>query len=281
MIKTNKVIYPYKINLGEISLNLLKEDFKELRKYDNFINIPNMRCRASLSFLGEEEGILFFSLSKCDDYNIAVSDFQKRVDKRSFLEKHQRVKQHSLFAIIPESNTLLVLFNHIGFRYLIPSLRAYLKLKINKEFSSELMGRRYNDNDVKELSKCTKQIIIQKAREKPIPYSVNNRGSSRRKLRNYIRRKEEVIQFNRLSGLKDSKILSIIRAFSSKNIYDKIIINTTTLGNFDILDEFIINYKCNIPTDDDQLSRLEEFKIEIKKIKQEHNTFFNDYQVPL
>ena len=142
------------------------------------------------------------------------------------------------------------------------------------------MTRDYNDGDLKDLSKNTKQIIIQRAREIPITYSVRTKTSSRKKLKNYLKRKEDRIQFKRLRGLPENKILSMIRKYWVREGYDKIIINTTNMGDVDILDYFIIHYKCNIPTDDDKLARQDEFKKEVKDIVQEHTSFYQNYQTP-
>lgn len=99
-------------------------------------------------------------------------------------------------------------------------------------------------------------------------------------MREYMKRKQEVIQFYNLRGLPENKIYRIIKMHLNKNIYDKIVINTKNMGDFDILDEYVINFKCNVGTDEDGLSKTEPFQEEAKKIKEESSTLFSNYQLP-
>jgi len=81
MGKTNNFIYPYKIEKEEVfSYDSLK-NYSHGNRFDNFISFKDKDYKVALCFIEEDNGILFFSLIKCDNSNIAIEDFGTKQEK--------------------------------------------------------------------------------------------------------------------------------------------------------------------------------------------------------
>ena len=277
MKRSNHVIYPFKIKFeGNFNINTLKTDFGADKIFDNIESIDGRDCSAALEFIKEENSVLFFALNKFDDNNITVSDFTAKKDMPSFLKENQKIKNYSLFALLKDKGMLLLLYNHNGFGYVVPTLHKYLEAKLNINFTAENLTRDYTDKDIQRYCKDIKHVHIIRAREKYRTFEKEQKGRPRKKIKKYMEKTEEIIKLQRIGSLSFKKIYEYIKGHMKED-YDKIIINSKNIGDIDILDKFVIHFPCTISTDEDGLANKEEFEIEILKIKDEEKALFDKY----
>jgi hypothetical protein len=274
-LKTNKVIYAHKIKSAiSVDWKSLKEPFSEDKTYDNFIEMPDRPYSAALTFLDEKNGIMFFSLSRCDKNNITVADFGIKRDRRSFLKDNQKVKNCSLFAVVKDYGIMLVLYDHRAFRHLCATLSTYLKLKLDKEIDFDILTRDLRDEEVKEILSEGTRIIIKRARKSFMDFEKSVTESPRGKIKKYKKSEETIIKLQ-IVDLPLSKKFELLNPY--KKDYDAIVIDSRSVGEVDILDRFFVKFPCEIPTDKDGLALLDKFKDVIINIYAKNGKLFKSY----
>jgi hypothetical protein len=235
----------------------LKDPFSINKTYDNFIKMPDRSYSAALTFLGENNGVLFFSLSRCNEDNITIADFDIKKDQHSFLKKNQKVKNCSLFAILKDYGIMLVLYDHRAFRQLCATLSMYLKLKLGKEINFEVLLRDWGEEDINKILGEGTRIIIKKARKSFIDFEKGVNESPRGKIKKYKKSEETIIKLQ-ITDLPLNKKLELLNPF--KKDHDSIVIDSKNMGEADILDKFFIKFNCEIKTDNDGLALVDDFK---------------------
>jgi len=279
-VKTNKAIYPMKLESKiPFDWDKIKKQFPKNKEYGNYILIPDRDYSASLKYLEEENGILFFCLSKCDKKNITIADFEEMKDKKHYLKEKQKRKNHSLFAVIKDKNILLALYNHDSFRYICPTLYVYLNKKLNIDFEAKQLNRDYDDEDVKAICSSATHIIVEKSSKDYKEFAEKNSDkNSKQQMKKYRETNKQIVLLQGIGKLPLKDKLSKINLFKKKK-YDKILINGKNIGEVDILDKFYISFKCEVKCDEDGLPIPESFIAEIQRIygDQDNKTIFDGY----
>ncbi len=268
MTITNKTIYPFKITFETPpKWDKLNKEFSEKNRFNNFIALDDKKYSASLSFIEEDKDFMFFSLSKCKNDNITISDFEKKEDKPDYLDEHKKVKHHSLFALIKKNNVLLALYDHDGFGYITPTLTLYFENKVKTKISEcKTLARDFKKNEKEELLEKVKHIILKKARPEYVKYEENVEGSSKKKIKGYTLMHEDIIKIQRVSKMSKEKLFSIFKPLFDKGGYESIIIDGKNIGKIDILDKFYLKFSCDVSVNKSGLSEFESFKKEIKRV---------------
>jgi len=275
MRKTNRFIYAYQVNWeNNLNLDYLKESFPEDRWFENLLRNKDY---ISLIFLGEEEGIVFFQLLKGKGSNASVIDLEEQRHIPHYLDNNKKLKNYGLLAFIEDKNVLLTLFNHEAFGHSTGTLVKYLKAKINRKIGFEIITKEAPRDHTKRIVEDAKNITIKKAQKDYRTYEKKERGKSRNKLIRYIEGKETNYKLQRIKDLPHSKIIEWIRKIRREESPDRIIIDTYSQGEIDILDEIYLRFSCRVRVDEDDLAIVDDFKSEIKRIVSENEDTFDGY----
>lgn len=278
MVVTNRAIYSFKIKPERpLDYESLKTQFSSEKTFDNRVPLSDKDYSTSLTFEEENDGILFFILSKWDDHDITVSDFQKKKDLKSYLGKDKKVKNISLIAIIKNLNIMLVLYNHKAFRYSTATLYKYFAEKLGIEVDFEPLFKDYTEDEIIKKEHSIKHITLVKAQKNYLEFERKVSDTPRKKIKKYMQTNEEIIKIQRLSSAEVSDVIRKIFKIFKKKDYEKIIISGKNLGEIDLLEGIYLEFPCEVNVDSDALPIYSDFKYFILKIKSEHYNLLKSY----
>ena len=271
--KTNKYIYPFKIEFDKVpTWSLIKKNYTTNNRFKNKVKLENHE--ASLIFLKEDSGFLFFKLVKYNGKNIAIADYGKKIDFFAFLKPKQHIINHSLFAIKKDSNILFVLYNHEAFGRLTSALTNYfdeiMDFKINK---CEPLSRDFTKKD-EAILKDIINITVKKAVPNYIKYEAYVKGNSSSKIKRYTELHESTVKLQKISKVPKNILAKRIREFKKED-YEHIYITSKNIDKYDLMDKLIPKQKCDVNVNSSNLSKENDFIKEVNRVYNENKKFID------
>lgn len=269
------------MGISAFPIETLTSLYSSEKEFDNKISITARECSCSLSYLGEEDSVLYFQISKWDDHNITVSDEEEKKDYKSFLKRTQKVKHISYFAILPKHHLILALFNHRAFHYSIPALIDYIELRHHATLTINPITRTPTDADMKKYLEKVRHITFKSATTEKKDFRAfekeNENLSAKDKLKKYTEKEEHLFTLQRLQHFNPKQLWDLITQYREKKQHNQIIISGANFGEIDILDELAVKWNCFVDKDSDSNPLLADFKKEVKRLVSERSDFLDQY----